>query len=130
MNDVRNKYIIILLFFIPACLFAQKIETGSCTTKDGGSYQGQMFRGKPNGRGKTVYKKGNVYEGEYMKGLRQGEVPILSLMERNISVSGSRTNSTDKVFIILPMATAMTAYGIRIISRGKEQCIITMVTST
>ena len=32
-----------------------------------------MFRGKPNGRGKTVYKKGNVYEGEYIKGLRQGE---------------------------------------------------------
>ena len=70
---MRNLHIIILLFFIPSCLFAQKIEIGDCTTRDGGRYHGQMFRGKPNGRGKTVYKKGNVYEGEYMKGFRQGE---------------------------------------------------------
>ena len=32
-----------------------------------------MFRGKPNGKGKTVYKNKDVYEGEYMKGLRHGD---------------------------------------------------------
>ena len=70
---MRHNYIVILFLFISTCLYAQDIETGSCTTKDGGQYHGQMFRGKPNGIGKTTYKKGDVYEGEYMKGMRHGE---------------------------------------------------------
>lgn len=35
---------------------AQKITLGSCETKDGGMYQGELVSGKPNGKGKTVYK--------------------------------------------------------------------------
>ena len=61
---VRNKYIIILLLHLSTTLFGQTVEIGSCITKDGGNYYGQMFRGKPNGKGKTTYKKGDVYEGE------------------------------------------------------------------
>ena len=54
MNKIR--YIIsatILLF--PFALMAQKITLGSCTTKDGGEFQGEMVQGKPHGKGKTVY---------------------------------------------------------------------------
>ena len=51
---------------------AQKITLGSCVTKDGGEYKGEMQSGKPQGKGKTTWKNGNVYEGEYEKGKRQG----------------------------------------------------------
>ena len=71
---MRNRYLIILVLLITSSFaFAQKIEVGSCVTSDGGNYHGQMFRGKPNGKGKTVYKNKDVYEGEYMKGLRHGD---------------------------------------------------------
>ena len=47
---------------------AQGITLGSCTTRDGGEYNGEMAQGKPNGKGKTTWKNGNWYEGEYVKG--------------------------------------------------------------
>ena len=46
---------------------AQKITLGSCTTRDGGEYSGEMASGKPHGKGKTTWKNGNLYEGEYAK---------------------------------------------------------------
>ena len=51
---------------------AQKVTLGSCHTKDGGEYSGEMQSGKPQGKGKTTWKNGNTYEGEYVKGKRQG----------------------------------------------------------
>ena len=58
------------------CLFvlsssAQKIRIGTYVFKDGGEYQGELFRGKPYGKGVTKYKNGDVYEGEYVKGKRE-----------------------------------------------------------
>ena len=47
---------------IPFLGNAQKITLGSTTTKDGGEYQGEMVAGKPQGKGKAVYKNGNTYE--------------------------------------------------------------------
>ena len=57
---MKHKYIIILLLLLPSYLFAQNIEIGTCTTQDGGTYHGQMFRGKPNGKGKTTAALGVV----------------------------------------------------------------------
>ncbi len=45
--------------------FAQKISLGSCITRDGGQYKGEMVSGKPQGKGTAVYKNGDTYEGSY-----------------------------------------------------------------
>lgn len=46
---------------------AQKISLGSCITRDGGQFKGEMVSGKPQGKGTTIYKNGDTYEGSYMK---------------------------------------------------------------
>ena len=51
---------------------AQKITLGSCVTKDGGQYKGEMVGGKPHGKGSAIYQNGDIYEGEYEKGKRHG----------------------------------------------------------
>ena len=61
-----------MLFFIPLSAGAQKISLGSCTTKDGGQYKGEMVSGKPQGKGATVFPNGDTYEGNYLKGKREG----------------------------------------------------------
>ena len=38
---------------------AQKLTLGTCVTKDGGDYSGEMVGGKPHGKGKTIFKNGN-----------------------------------------------------------------------
>ena len=55
--------------------------------------------------------------------------PIPSLMERNIRVSGSKTNSMDRVFTTLLTAIVTMVFGIKTISKDRAQCITTMVTS-
>ena len=55
-----------------ASAYSQKITMGTCVTKDGGDYSGEMVAGKPHGKGKATYKNGNWYEGHYEKGKRQG----------------------------------------------------------
>ena len=69
---MKNKIYILLLSLLPTMGFAQKISLGSCVTKDGGQYKGEMVAGKPNGKGNALYKNGDTYEGEYVKGKRQG----------------------------------------------------------
>jgi hypothetical protein len=65
-------YTTAIFLLVPLFLSAQKITLGSFTTRDGGTYQGEMISGKPHGKGKTTYKNGDFYEGEYGKGKRQG----------------------------------------------------------
>ena len=83
MNNIHIKHTIIrtsgklllwsMLFMAsPATLMAQKISLGSCTTRDGGQYKGEMVGGKPQGKGTTVFKNGDTYEGSYLKGKRDG----------------------------------------------------------
>ena len=69
---MKNKIIFLLLMMVPFTGVAQKITLGSCETKDGGQYKGEMEAGKPNGKGTTVYLNGDTYEGQYVKGRRQG----------------------------------------------------------
>ena len=65
----RYAYII-LLFFITASASAQ-IKIGNHTFKDGAEYTGELKGKKPHGKGRTVFKSGDIYEGEYVKGKRQ-----------------------------------------------------------
>ena len=69
---------------------AQNPATQTITLSDGGRYTGQVLHGKPNGKGKVVYKNGDVYEGEFLT----GRAPTPSRMERNIPANGFRTTST------------------------------------
>ena len=69
---MKHRYILLLLFFSPALLFAQDIVIGNYTFKNMAKYHGEMFRGKPWGKGKTIFPNGNVYEGIYAKGIREG----------------------------------------------------------
>ena len=73
---MKLHYIIILLTALlafPLRAGAQKITLGSCYTKDGGLYKGEMMGGKPQGKGTTTYPNHDVYEGEYLKGKRSGK---------------------------------------------------------
>ena len=65
---MKNKIIVTLLLLMPTGVWAQKITLGSCMTRDGGQYQGEMVGGKPQGKGRAIYTNGNFYEGEYVKG--------------------------------------------------------------
>lgn len=44
---------------------------GTCTTKEG-SYEGKFKRGFFDGEGKMEYANGNIYEGDFIRGRRQG----------------------------------------------------------
>jgi hypothetical protein len=42
-------------------------------TLEKGVYEGDIANGKPNGKGKCIYKNGNTYEGDWVDGKRQGK---------------------------------------------------------
>ena len=68
-----KKYVYILLLLASvSTLTTAQIKIGNYTFKDGGEYTGELKGRKPNGKGKTIYKNGNTYEGEYIKGKREG----------------------------------------------------------
>ena len=39
---MKHKILTLILLVIPATIMAQKITLGSCVTKDGGQYKGEM----------------------------------------------------------------------------------------
>ena len=64
---MKKLILFIYALLMPLFLSAQKIVLGSCSTHDGGQYKGQMMIGKPNGKGHSVFKDGDTYEGEFIK---------------------------------------------------------------
>ena len=68
-----KKILLAMMLALPLVSSAQKITLGSCVTKEGANYKGEMSGGKPHGKGSATYKNGDIYEGEYVKGKRQGE---------------------------------------------------------
>ena len=56
-----------MLLMIPAVATAQNITIGTCNTKDGATYHGEMLGNKPHGKGTAKYQNGDVYVGEYVK---------------------------------------------------------------
>ena len=71
--------------------FSTEIKIGNYTFKDGSVYTGEMKGRKPNGKGKTVFKNGDIYD----------MVFICFLTEKSTKDSGSRISSMEKVSIIL-----------------------------
>jgi hypothetical protein len=53
---------------------------------------------KPNGK-ENIFKNGDVFEGEYVKGKREGYGIYMFPTEKSTKDSGSRTSSTEKVSI-------------------------------
>ena len=68
----KQMLLALALCLSPLSTFAQKISLGSCITRDGGQYKGEMVSGKPQGKGAAVYPNGDTYEGAYQKGKREG----------------------------------------------------------
>ena len=46
--------------FVAFTANAQKIQIGSYSYKDGSVYSGEISAGKPNGKGRTQYRNGDV----------------------------------------------------------------------
>jgi hypothetical protein len=84
--------LIIILFMLSSFCFSQKCEVflaslkgtyeggckknkangiGTATGED--SYTGEFYNGYPEGKGKYTWKNGNWFEGQWKKGLREGE---------------------------------------------------------
>ena len=53
---------ITILMGVTLAGWAQKIEVGSYIFKDGSVYTGDLYNGKPNGVGRTVFKNNDIYE--------------------------------------------------------------------
>ena len=53
-------------------VFSTETRIDTYTFKDGSVYTGEMKGRKPTGKGKTVFKSGDTYEGDYVKGKREG----------------------------------------------------------
>ena len=72
-NYVRNKYIII--FTAPFIYYALCPNCGDrfLHNKRWRKLLWTDVSWKTNGKGKTTYKKGDVYEGEYIRGMREGK---------------------------------------------------------
>ena len=76
MINLKKSTFLYIFFAMMACsvpVKAQNPATQTITLSDGGRYTGQVLHGKPNGKGKAVYKNGDVYEGEFLKGKRHGQ---------------------------------------------------------
>ena len=62
---MKTTILALMLALAPACgVVAQKITLGSCTTRDGGQYKGEMVAGKPHGKG-NVLSNYALYESAY-----------------------------------------------------------------
>lgn len=97
-----KKYVYILLLLASVSTLATaQIKIGNYTFKDGGEYTGELKGRKPNGKGKTIYKNGNTYEGEYIKGKREGNGTYTFHVEKSMWGNGSRTSNTAAEPIIL-----------------------------
>ena len=55
----RYIFSTLIISLLCATLGAQEIVIGNYTFKDGGEYQGEMFRGKPYGKGVTTFRNGD-----------------------------------------------------------------------
>ena len=56
----KQMMLAMMLACSPLAMSAQKISLGSCITRDGGQYKGEMVSGKPQGKGSTIYKNGDT----------------------------------------------------------------------
>lgn len=102
-NNLMNKYSILLfaLLAVGTNSVSAQMSLGYYKFKDGAEYTGELKGRRPNGKGRTVFKNGDVYEGEYVRGNARGRVPILSATGRSMWANGIRTSSMEKELSIL-----------------------------
>ena len=82
--------------------FSSEIKIGTYTFKDNGAvYTGEIKGRKPNGKGKTVFKNGDVYEGEYVKASVKATVHICFPTVKSMRGNGFKTSSMVGVSTIL-----------------------------
>ena len=93
---LKHKLFGIVLLWPVLQGYAQEIKIGNYTFKDGAEYQGELFKGKPYGKGITHFKNGDSYEGEYVK----DTACINSLTEKNTKANGFKTSNTGMAYII------------------------------
>ena len=69
-----NKHTLLLCAFMVwgGVTASAQLSLGYYKFKDGSEYTGELKGKRPNGKGKTIFKNGDIYEGEYVKGKRQG----------------------------------------------------------
>ena len=62
-----NKHTLILftLLTFGSVSASAQMSLGYYQFKDGSEYTGELKGRKPNGKGRTVFRNGDVYEGEY-----------------------------------------------------------------
>ena len=58
---IRAFITFLIIIIMPVLAEAQKITVGTCTTKDGAAYNGEMLGSKPHGKGIAKFKNGDVY---------------------------------------------------------------------
>ena len=54
--------LLIVTLYTNSSIMAQGVKIGNYKFKKGGEYQGELYRGKPHGHGKAVFKNGDTYE--------------------------------------------------------------------
>ena len=59
----KYAYILLILASVSTMATAQ-IKIGNYSFKDGSEYTGELKGRKPDGKGKTVFKNGDIYEGQ------------------------------------------------------------------
>jgi hypothetical protein len=95
---IKNLCTIVFLF-LGSCVFAQQFEckvnlpeisgsyTGECKkglahgkgiAQGVDRYEGQFFKGLPNGKGKYTWANGSYYDGEWKSGMREGQGKLVS----------------------------------------------------
>ena len=70
---MKNLYIVIFFSVMPSFLVAQNGEVNSSVLRKDTQNKEKVITGKSPERNKIQYKNGDVYEGEFVKGKRQGE---------------------------------------------------------
>lgn len=64
----KYMYLLFALMTLGCVSASAQLTVGYYKFKDGSEYTGELKGRRPNGKGKTVFKNGDVYEGEYVKG--------------------------------------------------------------
>ena len=91
-----KKYILLtFISFLTLSAFAQKITLGSCETKDGGVYQGEMVAGKPHGKGTMTFIKSHSIDGCQEQAL-PGDY-IIGYCEDGILTNGALYRDGEKI---------------------------------
>ena len=100
---MMNKHIFLLFMWMTlgSASASAQLSLGYYKFKDGAEYTGELKGRRPNGKGRTVFRNGDVYEGQYVKGKRREKVLIYLLTGRNTLENGIKISNMEKVLITL-----------------------------